>query len=110
MVCDGFIANKRIIGYPPYTMAHTTNGKKHLIARVRRISGQLNGIERALEDGAGCDSVLHLVAGARGALNGLLDEILADFVREHIAAPKISQDARREAASELIAVIRRYGK
>lgn len=91
-------------------MSHTVAARQQLIARVRRISGQICSVERALEEEAGCDAVLHLVAGARGAINGLMDEILADFVREHVAAPKLSQDARREAANELIAIIRRYSR
>jgi DNA-binding FrmR family transcriptional regulator len=91
-------------------MSHTIAAKQQLIARVRRIVGQLGGVERALEEEAGCDAVLHLVAGARGAMNGLMEEILADFVREHVAAPRLSAEVRREAAEELIAVIRRYAK
>ena len=91
-------------------MSHTAASKKQIIARVRRIAGQLNGVERALEDDAACEKILHLVAGARGAMNGLMEEILADFVREHVAAPKLSADARRAAADDLIAIIRRYAK
>lgn len=91
-------------------MSHTVAAKQQMIARVRRIVGQLGSIERALEEEAGCEAVLHLAAGARGAMNGLMDEILADFVREHVAAPKLSQDARREAADELIAAMKRYAK
>ena len=91
-------------------MSHTIAAKQQLIARVRRISGQLTGVERALEEDAGCDTVLHLVAGARGALNGLMEEVLADFNREHVAAPRLPQEARREAADELISIIRRYAK
>ena len=91
-------------------MSHTVASKTQIIARVRRIAGQLNGIERALEDEAGCEKVLHLVAGARGAMNGLMEEILADFVREHVAAPKLSAETRRVAADDLITIIRRYTK
>lgn len=95
---------------PPYPMSHTIAAKQQIIARVRRIAGQLGGVERALEEEAGCEAVLHLVAGARGAMNGLMEEILADFVREHVAAPRLSAEARRAAADELIAIIRRYAK
>ena len=91
-------------------MSHTTASKKQLTARVRRIIGQLEGIERALEDEAGCEKVLHLVSGARGAITGLTEEVLADFVREHVAAPRLSNDARLSAADQLITVIRRYSK
>lgn len=91
-------------------MSHTVAGKQQLIARIHRIVGQLNGVAKALEEEAGCDKVLHLVAGARGALNGLTEEIVADYVREHVAAPKLSDTARQASASELIAMIRRYSK
>ena len=91
-------------------MSHTSASKKQLTARVRRIIGQLEGVERALEEGAECEKVLHLVSGARGAMNGLTEEVLADFVREHVAAPRLSNDARQSAADELIAIIRRYSK
>lgn len=91
-------------------MSHTRAAQKELVARVRRISGQLASVERALEEDAECDTILHLVAGARGALNGLMDEILADFVLEHVAAPRLSQAARQKAADELLAAIRRYAK
>lgn len=89
---------------------HTVASKATLIARVRRIIGQLEGVERALEQEVGCDKVLHLVSGARGAMNGLTEEILADYVREHVAAPRLSAEARKAAADELIAIIKRYSK
>jgi DNA-binding FrmR family transcriptional regulator len=91
-------------------MSHTVQGKQQLIARVRRVSGQLRAIEQALEGESGCDVVLHLVAGARGAINGLTEEVLADFVREHVAAPGLSKDARLAAGEQLITIIRRYAK
>jgi DNA-binding FrmR family transcriptional regulator len=49
---------------------HTTREKKKLINRIRRIRGQLEAVEAALNDEKGCAEVLHTVAAARGALNG----------------------------------------
>ena len=91
-------------------MAHTITSKKQLTARIRRIIGQLEGVERALDEEAGCETILHLVSGARGAVNGLSEEIMADFVREHVAGPKISGEARKKAAEDLISIIKRYSK
>lgn len=91
-------------------MAYGLASKRRLVARIRRIAGQIASLERALEDEAGCDVVLHQLAGARGALDGLMEEVLADFVREHVAAPKLAQDARSQAAEELVAIIRRYAR
>jgi DNA-binding FrmR family transcriptional regulator len=52
-------------------MSHTIKSKAKLLGRVRRIRGQVEAIERALEAEVGCTDVLMLVASVRGAINGL---------------------------------------
>lgn len=89
-------------------MAHTRSGKDRLVARVRRIAGQLAAIEKAIAGEAGCAVVLHQVAGARGAINGLMDELIEDHVREHVAHPGLTDEARAAGAEELIAAVRRH--
>lgn len=91
-------------------MSHTVSGKSQLVARIRRIAGQVAAIERALENEDGCSSVLQQIAGARGAMNGLMDEVAADFIREHVAAGGLDDQARATAAEELVEVIRRYNR
>lgn len=91
-------------------MAHTKANKGQLLARVRRIAGQVAAIEKAVGDEAGCSVILHQVAGVRGAVFGLMDELIEDHVREHLALPGLSDSERADAADELIAVIRRYAK
>jgi DNA-binding FrmR family transcriptional regulator len=91
-------------------MSHTAANKTQLLARVRRLTGQLAAIEKAISEDAGCSVILHQVAGARGAINGLMDELIEDHVREHVAHPKLSADERAAGAEELIAAIRRYAK
>lgn len=89
-------------------MSHTTREKAKLPARVRRIRGQVEAIERALEAGTGCAEILQLLAGARGAMNGLMGEVIQDHVREHVAASDLTDAARAEGADELLDVIRTY--
>ena len=91
-------------------MSHTAREKAKLLARVRRIRGQVEAIERALESEAGCADVLHLLAASRGAMNGLMAEVIEDHVREHVAADDLSAAARAEGTSELLDVIRAYLK
>ena len=91
-------------------MLHTKTNKGHLIARVRRIAGQVAALERALETETGCAVVLQQVAAARGAINGLMDEIIEDHLREHVAHPDLDGAARAKGADELAAVIRRYAR
>lgn len=91
-------------------MAHTTREKIKLINRVRRIRGQMEAVERALEEEKGCADVLQLIAGVRGAINGLMAEVIEDHIRLHVADHVLAQDQRNEGAAELIDVVRAYLK
>lgn len=92
-------------------MGHTTKQKAKLLARVRRLKGQLEAVERLLEAEAPCGEVLNLVASIRGAVGGLTAELIEDHVREHISNPDRDEDtARAQAAGELIEIIRTYLK
>jgi len=92
-------------------MSHTVREKTKLLARVRRIRGQVEGLERALDAEKGCSEILHQIAAARGAINGLMAEVLEEHIRTHIADPAITTDAERtQGADELIDVLRTYMK
>jgi DNA-binding FrmR family transcriptional regulator len=92
-------------------MSHTVHEKQKLLARVRRIKGQVESIERALDGGAGCDQVLHLIAGTRGALAGLMAEVVEDHVRTHLVdADKYPDALNTDAAEQLLEVVRTYLK
>jgi DNA-binding FrmR family transcriptional regulator len=91
-------------------MSHTTRGKTKLLNRVRRIRGQMEAIERALEEEKGCTDVLQLIAGVRGAINGLMAEVVEDHVRMHVAERSLAQEERDEGAAELIDIVRAYLK
>lgn len=91
-------------------MAHIKTGKDDLLKRVKRIAGQIQAVERALEAEDDCAKTLHLVAATRGAINGLMDEIIEAHAREHVAKPGLSDEERAEGVEELIEAIRRYTK
>jgi DNA-binding FrmR family transcriptional regulator len=90
---------------------HTVRDKRKLLGRVRRIRGQVEGIARALEGESGCDEVMHLIAGARGAMAGLMVEVVEDHVRTHLVDTGRHPDALNgEAVEHLIDVLRSYLK
>lgn len=91
-------------------MAHLKANKDKLLARVRRIAGQMTAIEKAIAEEAGCSAILHQVAGVRGAVAGLMEELIEEHLREHVARPGLSETARAEGADELIAAVRRYSR
>lgn len=92
-------------------MSHTIRDRKKMLARVRRLRGQIDGIERALTRESGCEQVMHLIAGARGAMAGLMAEVVEDHVRSHLVDSEKHPDAlKTEAAEQLLDVVRTYLK
>ncbi len=92
-------------------MTHTVREKQKLLARVRRMKGQVEAIERALESEAGCEQVMHLIAGVRGAMAGLMAEVVEDHVRTHLVNADLYPGAlNAEAAEQLMDVVRTYLK
>ncbi len=92
-------------------MPHTIHDKEKLLHRVRRIRGQLDAIHKALEAEQDCTAVLQTVAAARGAINGLMAEIIEGHIREHVLDPHapLPRD-RAEATAQLIDVVNAYLK
>ena len=92
-------------------MSHTVREKQKLLNRARRIRGQADAIVRALEEEKGCEQVMHLIAGCRGAVNGLLAEVVEDHLRTHLVDPDKDAGALNvDAADQLIDVVHSYFK
>lgn len=91
-------------------MAHTIKDKSALLARVRRIQGQAAALERALEQENDCAAVLQQIAAIRGAVNGLMLEVLEGHLRDHLAAEDRTPEERREDLEQVVGVLRSYLK
>jgi FrmR/RcnR family transcriptional regulator, repressor of frmRAB operon len=92
-------------------VSHTIRGKDKLLNRVRRLGGQVQAIERALEAGVDCNEVMQLVVSVRGAANGLMTELMEDHIRVHVADPSHDRDRNRaKGAEQLIEVLHAYLK
>ncbi len=92
-------------------MSHTILEKSKLLVRVRRIRGQVEALEHLLEAEKGCSAVLQQLAAVRGAMNGLMNEVIEDHVHTHIANSSITSHAERaRGAEELLDVVRAYLK
>jgi DNA-binding FrmR family transcriptional regulator len=90
-------------------MSHTLRDREKLLHRVRRIRGQVEGIERALEEEKEPFQILQTVAACRGALNGLMLEIIEGHIRLHVLdegrKPTAEQD---EAVDDLMEIVRAF--
>ena len=91
-------------------MAHTVTGKNRLITRVRRIKGQADALERALAEEGDFLAVLQQIAAIRGAVNGLMTEVLEGHVREHLGAEGLTPSQRQDEVDALLGVLRSYLK
>ncbi len=92
---------------------HTIHNKKKLLNRIRRIKGQIEGLERLLEREKDEDFsvILQTVASARGALNGLMSELIEGHLREHVlSGPGNSLLERERALDDVLAVLKTYLK
>lgn len=89
---------------------HIVADRDKLLARVRRIAGQIAAVDRQLSGDAGCSETLQLVASVRGAVGSLMEELIEQHMREHVALPGLTDQQREAAAEEMLALIRRYGK
>jgi DNA-binding FrmR family transcriptional regulator len=92
-------------------MAKPLNDREKLIWRVRRIRGQVEAVERALNEEKDCSDLLQLITAARGAMSSLIVEVLEGHIREHVLDPDQKPDSQYLlAAEELIDVLRSYLK
>ena len=91
-------------------MAHTVTGKKQLLTRVRRIKGQAEALERALDEETECIAILQQIAAIRGAVNGLMTEVLEGHIRDHLGAHDTSEAQRGEDIEAVVGALRSYLK
>jgi DNA-binding FrmR family transcriptional regulator len=91
-------------------MSHTVKAKTKLLNRARRIRGQVEALERALESEKECGEVLRLIAAGRGAMDSLMAEVLEGHIREHATTEHHSPREAMAAADDVIELVRAYLK
>jgi FrmR/RcnR family transcriptional regulator, repressor of frmRAB operon len=93
-------------------MTNTANGSARrnvrIIARLRRIQGQVAAIERSLNTDLDYSILLQRVAAARGAMSSLMAYLMEERLRTLQLDPK--SDAANEAIEEMIDVVHCYLK
>ena len=90
-------------------MSHGEKEKKKLLNRLRRMRGQIEAIERAVEEDSECARVLQQATACRGALDGFIAEVIEDHIREHLVDPASPADSpQRAAAEELVEIVHAY--
>lgn len=88
-------------------MSHLSREKLDLVNRTKKVVGQLESVQRALNEDVPCADVLQRLAAARGGINSLMAELMEDHIRNHM--PRNSQSSQ-EATEDLIEIVRTYLK
>jgi DNA-binding FrmR family transcriptional regulator len=81
--------------------------KRALVVRLRRIKGQVEGIEKMVEADTDCSDVLMQVVSARRALKSFSEEMIESHLHECIESAASQSEGRRELRS-LLTVLKRY--
>lgn len=96
------------LGYDVKRMAHTIEEKKKLLNRIRRIRGQVEAIERSLQNDEECSVTLHSIAACRGAMDALMAEVVEGHIRYHVVDPRRRSAEQAKAADDVIAALKTY--
>jgi FrmR/RcnR family transcriptional regulator, repressor of frmRAB operon len=92
-------------------MGHVAKEKAKLLNRIKRLRGQMEAIERAVEADEECADVLQQATACRGALDGFIAVVIEDHIREHMIDASAGSGAPQAvAAEELIEIVHQYLK
>lgn len=86
----------------------TPEEKKAMLARLRRIEGQVRGLERMVEEDAYCPDILVQVSAATSALNSFSKVLLGCHIRSCVAED--IRDGKDETIDELCQVLQKLMK
>jgi DNA-binding FrmR family transcriptional regulator len=89
-------------------MSHSVRDKQKLLHRVRRIRGQLDAIERALDAEAGCEEIIQQLTSCRGAMSGLVGVVVEEHIRTHFAPMKGKGALAGDPTEGLIRLVHSY--
>jgi DNA-binding FrmR family transcriptional regulator len=86
--------------------------KDKLLKRLRRIEGQVRGIERMVEEDRYCTDVLTQIAAVNSALESLAFAVLDDHVNHCVTGAMASGDPEEAAAKsrELLEAVHRFAR
>jgi DNA-binding FrmR family transcriptional regulator len=83
-------------------MSHLEKEKQKLVARIKRIRGQVESIDRSLTSGDDCADVLMLLVNVRAGINSLMAEVLEGHIRLHMLTNEKNAMPSVELAEGLI--------
>lgn len=90
-------------------MDHSIKDKAKLLSRINRIKGQLEAVAKGIEAEQNCYQVMQLLASCRGALNGLMGDVVESHIRDHIVEAENKKMAA-ESGEDLVEIMKSFWK
>ncbi len=91
-------------------MPNQVEDKKKILTRVRRIKGQAEAIEKALESNVECNAILQQICSIRGAINGLMNEMIEVHLKDTLVSGETTEQQRNEELAEIAKILKSYLK
>lgn len=89
----------------PKTTVRTKEQKKKLLNRLKRIEGQIRGLEAMVENDAYCNDILTQSAAAGAAINAFNKELLSAHI--HTCVARDIREGKDEVIDELVTTLQK---
>ena len=86
----------------------TAEAKKHITNRLNRISGQINGISKMVENDAYCNDILVQLSAVKNSIKSLSTLILESHL--YTCVPKELENGEFDSLDELISLFKRFNQ
>ena len=90
------------------TTSRSEEQKKKLLNRLKRIEGQVRGLQTMIENDAYCNDILIQSAAVNAAVNAFNKELLANHIRTCVA--RDIREGKDETIDELVATLQKLMK
>lgn len=97
----------RVAAYASAVHHHPEEEQRALVVRVRKVVGQLNSVERMLEEDRDCAEVLTQIVSARRGLKSLAEKLIHSHVHHCIENAREPAHAKKKLR-DLVTVLERY--
>lgn len=87
------------------TTRRDAEGKKRLLNRLKRIEGQIRGLQAMVERDAYCNDILTQSAAVAAAVNAFNKELLSEHI--HSCVARDIREGKDETIDELVATLQR---
>lgn len=80
-----------------------------MVSRLKRIEGQMRGLQRMVGDGEDCEKVAHQMSAARRAMDKAFFELMACAVTQEVERHQALTPALENGVNDVARILTKYG-